>query len=59
MKNTEAAFLRAGFNYEKGTTPAETLRHMIDLETIPNRTEARRLIDQGRQEARLSTHRHQ
>jgi hypothetical protein len=55
MNHTEAAYINAGFSYEKGKTPAETLRHMIESETIPHRTEARRLIDQGRQEARLST----
>jgi hypothetical protein len=55
MNHTEAAYIRAGYSYEKGKTPAETLRHMIESETIPHRTEARRLIDQGRQEARLST----
>jgi len=59
MNHTEVAYIRAGFSYEKGKTPAETLRHMIESETIPNRTEARRLIDQGRQEARLSTRRNQ
>jgi hypothetical protein len=55
MNYPEAAYIRAGFSYEKGKTPAETLRHMIESETIPHRTEARRLIEQGRQEARLST----
>jgi hypothetical protein len=55
MNHTEAAYIRAGFSYEKGRTPAETLRAMIESETIPQRTEARRLIEQGRQEARLST----
>ena len=55
MNHTEAAYIRAGFSYEKGKTPAETLRAMIESETISQRTEARRLIEQGRQEARLST----
>lgn len=54
MNFTEAAYIRAGFSYEKGKTPAETLRAMIESETIPHRTEARRLIEQGRTEARLS-----
>jgi hypothetical protein len=57
MNHTEAAYIQAGYDFEKGKTPAETLRHMIESETIPHRTEARRLIDQGRQEARLSTSR--
>ena len=55
MNHTEAAYIRAGFAYEKGKIPATTLRTMIESETIPHRTEARRLIEQGRQEARLST----
>ena len=55
MNHTEADYIRAGFAYEKGKVSAETLRHMIESETIPHRAEARRLIDQGRQEARLST----
>lgn len=57
MNHTEAAYIQAGYDFEKGKTPAETLRHMIESETIPHRTEARKLIDQGRQEARLSTSR--
>ena len=55
MNHTEAAYIRAGFAYEKGKIPATTLRTMIESETIPHRTEARRLIEQGRAEARLST----
>ena len=55
MNHTEAAYINAGFYFEKGKIRAETLRHMIESETIPHRIEARRLIDQGRQEARLST----
>jgi len=55
MNHTEAAYIQAGYDFEKGKTPAQTLRHMIESETIPHQTEARRLIDQGRQEARLST----
>lgn len=55
MNHTEAAYIRAGFAFEKGQTAADTLRKMIESETIPHRTEARRLIEQGRAEARLST----
>jgi hypothetical protein len=55
MNHTEAAYIRAGYSYEKGKIPASTLRTMIESETIPHRAEARRLIDQGRAEARLST----
>ena len=54
MNHTEAAYIRAGYSYEKGKTPAETLRHMIESEHLDFKIEARRLIEQGRTEARLS-----
>lgn len=54
MNFTESEYIRAGFSYEKGKIPAATLRTMIESETIPHRAEARRLIHQGRAEARLS-----
>lgn len=52
MKHTEAAYIQAGYRYERGQTPAETLRRMIEAEEIDDRAEARRLIERGRQEAR-------
>lgn len=52
MTHTEAAYIQAGYRYERGQTPAETLRRMIEAEQIDDRAEARRLIEQGRQEAR-------
>lgn len=52
MKHTEAAYIQAGYRYERGHTPAETLRRMIEAEEIDDRAEARRLIERGRQEAR-------
>jgi hypothetical protein len=52
MKYTEADSLNAGHAYEKGRKAAETLRHMLEAETLDDRAEARRLIEQGRQEAR-------
>ncbi len=52
MKHTEAAYIQAGYRYERNQTPAETLRRMIEAEAIDERAEARRLIEQGRQEAR-------
>ena len=55
MNFTEAEYIRAGYSYEKGKIPAATIRTMVESETIPHRTEARRLVDQGRAEARLST----
>lgn len=54
MKYTEHEYITAGFKFERGRTPAENLRAMIEAETIEERAEARRLIEQGRQEARLS-----
>jgi hypothetical protein len=54
MKHTEHEYITAGFKFEKGKTPAENLRAMIETETIDDRSEARRLIEQGRHEARLS-----
>jgi hypothetical protein len=52
MKYTEADYINAGHAYERGRKPAETLRHMLEAEKPDDRAEARRLIEQGRQEAR-------
>lgn len=58
MKYPEAAYINAGHAYERAKTPqatqarAETIRAMLEAETIDDRTEARRLVDTGRQEAR-------
>ena len=52
MKHTESEYINAGYRYEQGKTPAETLRHMIEAEELDDRAEARRLIEQGRREAR-------
>jgi len=54
MKHTENEYINAGFKFERGRTPAENLRAMLEAETIEDRAEARRLIAQGRHEARLS-----
>ena len=54
MKHTENDYIKAGFRFEKGQTPAQNLRAMIETEIIEERAEARRLIEQGRHEARLS-----
>lgn len=54
MQHTEHEYIQAGYRYEKGQTPAETLRRMIESELIDDRAEARRLIEQGRQEARAT-----
>lgn len=52
MKYTEHDYINAGYKYERGRIPAETLRHMIEAEHLDDRPEARRLIEQGRAEAR-------
>lgn len=58
MKHTEHAYIQAGYKYEKATTPAsaaaraQAIRVMLESEHITDHPEARRLIEQGRQEAR-------
>ena len=56
MNHPEAAYIRAGFYFEKGEMSAQTLRHMIESEHIEDRAEARRLIETGRAEARALSH---
>ena len=56
MNHTEAAYIRAGYRFERGQIPAATLRHMIESERIDERAEARRLIETGRAEARAVSH---
>jgi hypothetical protein len=53
MNHAPANYINAGFAYEKGRTTAAALRAMLAHE--PEQAEARRLIEQGRAEARLST----
>lgn len=52
MKHTEAEYITAGFRFEAGKIAAQTIRAMLDAEHPRDRPEARRLIDQGRDEAR-------
>lgn len=52
MKHSEADYINAGYKFEAGKTPADTIRAMLDSEHPHDRTEARRLIEQGRAEAR-------
>lgn len=58
MKHTENDYIQAGYRYERATTPnaaiaeAQRMRNMLESETIEDQTEARRLINQGIQEAR-------
>ena len=60
MNHTEADYIKAGFQYERARNPdaaravAQRLRSMLSSERIDFQTEARRLIEQGRAEARLS-----
>ena len=61
MHYTEADYIKAGYAYERATTPdaararAEVIRAMLRTEHPTNQTEARRLLEQGRQEARATT----
>lgn len=52
MNHAPAEYIEAGYRYEKGKTGPDTLRRMIESEAIDDRAEARRLIEQGRREAR-------
>ena len=52
MRHTESDYINAGYSYELGKTPAQSLRTMLEAESLDDRTEARRLIEQGRTEAR-------
>lgn len=58
MNHAEADYVRAGFRYEsapnldRSRAEAQRIRAMLISETPEDQTEARRLIEQGRQEAR-------
>ena len=58
MTHTEHAYIEAGYKYERATTPdkaraeSQAIRMMLEAEKPHDQTEARHLIDQGRQEAR-------
>jgi len=54
MKHPENEYIKAGYQFERGQVPAQTLRAMLESETIDDRTEGRRLIETGRAEARQS-----
>ena len=61
MHYTEADYIRAGYQYERASTAdaarsrAEIIRNMLKSEHATDQAEARRLIEQGRQEARRAT----
>lgn len=58
MTYTEGEYIQAGQRYEAAATTdatrarAEVLRRMLERESIDDQAEARRLIEQGRREAR-------
>lgn len=57
MIYTEHDYIRAGYEYERATPQrasgmAENIRRMIESEHVTDKPEARRLIEQGRAEAR-------
>lgn len=58
MKHTEHAYTQAGYRYERASGPAQVaaasqaIRVMLEQEKPHDQTEARHLIEQGRQEAR-------
>lgn len=60
MIYTEADYIRAGHQYERASTAdaararAEIIRNMLKSEHAADQVEARRLIEQGRQEARAT-----
>jgi hypothetical protein len=52
MKQTEAAYINAGYRYQLGKIKAKKLRFMIESESVEDRFEVRRLIELGRNEAK-------
>jgi hypothetical protein len=58
MKNPEAHYINAGHRYERATTPGQVaaasqiIRTLLEAEKPHDQTEARHLIERGRQEAR-------
>jgi hypothetical protein len=58
MKHPEAAYINAGFKYERANTPnqcaaaSQAIRVMLEAEDIRDHADARHLVETGRQEAR-------
>jgi len=58
MTHTEHAYIQAGYRYERASTPGQVaaasqiIRTLLEAEKPHDQTEGRRLIEQGRQEAR-------
>lgn len=61
MKHTEHQYIDIGYRYERATSlqsgqaAAQAIRTMLESETIDDRTEARQLVERGRQEARVTS----
>ena len=60
MKHSEHQYLDLGYRFEKARSPASTrsvaaeIRALLESETIEDRSDARYLIERGRQEARAN-----
>jgi hypothetical protein len=60
MTHTEAAYITAGARYERAKGPAQVaaasqaIRVLLEAEKPHDQTEARYLIEQGRQEVRAT-----
>ena len=58
MKHPEADYINAGHKYERARTPGQVaaasqiIRNLLEAEKPHDQTEGRRLIEQGRREAR-------
>ena len=58
MNHAPADYVNAGFKYERAQSldaaraQAQRIRAMLSSESVEDQTEARRLIEQGRSEAR-------
>jgi hypothetical protein len=58
MKHTEHEYIDLGYRFERAASPevgqatAQAIRTLLESETIEDRTEARYLVERGRQEAR-------
>jgi len=58
MKHPEAEYINAGHRYERARTPgqvaaaSQVIRNLLEAEKPHDQTEGRRLIEQGRREAR-------
>jgi hypothetical protein len=59
MRHPEAHYINAGHRYERASTPgqvaaaSQAIRTMLETEKPHDQTEARQLIERGRQEARV------